>query len=168
MCIRDSPGDVHPLTRQHISTFLRYLPVDYVYGLRRVELRGRTSEEIGDPYGYYLNGEKTIVLFSVPPDLWQFPHTPGGSYWRFEVHDAEVEVVNDQVHVRWKRPVDLAYFFYREVFLHELGHHYHNQYRSRNKHPRYYAAKEASATRHAIQLAKRNKTFRLWHELPAG
>ncbi len=69
------PGDVHPLTRQHISNFLRYLPVDYVYGLRRVELRGRTSEEIGDPYGYYLNGEKTIVLFSVPPDLWQFPHT---------------------------------------------------------------------------------------------
>ena len=99
--------------------------------------------------------------------LWRFPHVPGNTYRRFKAHDAEVEVVGAEVFIRWTHPVDLAYFIYREVFLHELGHHHHNQYRSRNKHPRYDAAAEASADRHAVQLAKR-KIFLHLYPLLAG
>ena len=59
--------------------------------------------------------------------------------------------------------VDLAYLAF-EVFLHELGHHYQNQYRTKRKHPQTPAAKESSANRHVRFLSKR-QAFRIWHSM---
>lgn len=155
-------GDIHPLQREHITAFLNRLPIDYVYGLRRVELRART-DEIGCPFGYYRRKEKTVVLYSVPSDIWIVP-ADKISKETFESYGAEVRITDESAEIHWKNLEDLAYFLHYIVFLHELGHHFHNQYRSRNKHPRYYAAQEASADRHALKLEKRN-IFARWYAL---
>jgi hypothetical protein len=153
-------GDVHPLRKQHIVAFLHKLPIDYLYGLKRIELRPRPSDEIGKPYGCYLVDEKIIILYSVPALQWQVSDKGA---WLFELHGAEIEAKQDAVFVHWKKPVDLAYFMYREVFLHELGHHYDNQYRNKRKWPQTVSAHESSANRRAFNLAKR-EAFALWHD----
>ncbi len=137
------------------------MPVDYLYGLKQVELCARTSEAIGKPYGYYLPSEKVIRLFSVPPTEWRIDEIGAKSV--FQAHGADVEIEDDSLLVRWKRPVDVAYLMYREVFLHELGHHFDNQYRHKKKWPDSRRAEEASATRRAYELAKRS-AFSRWHE----
>lgn len=156
-------GDVHPLHKRHIVAFLRGMPIDYLYGLKRVELRPRTSDEIGKPYGCYLIDEKAISIYSVPATQWQVSEIE--AEWAFQLHGAEVKVEQDHLQVLWHKPVDLAYFMYREVFLHELGHHYDNQYRYKRKELQGRPAREASANRRAFELAKK-QTFTRWHEIP--
>jgi len=67
---RPRPGDVHPLAYGYLSALLNYQRVDYVYGLRKIELRPRVSSQVGDPYGFYRRSERLIVLYSVPPSRW--------------------------------------------------------------------------------------------------
>ena len=68
---RPSPGDVHPLSKQALSGILRQTPIEYLYGLKRIELRPRRNNKIGEPFGCYLPDEKTIWLYSSDGDTWK-------------------------------------------------------------------------------------------------
>lgn len=41
---RPASGDVHPLSKTAIRGILKKLPLEYVYGLKHIELRARNSE----------------------------------------------------------------------------------------------------------------------------
>lgn len=55
-------GDVHPIPKKELKGILKNLPIEYVYGLSRIELRARNSE-VGQPFGYYAGDEKAIIQF---------------------------------------------------------------------------------------------------------
>lgn len=164
---RPKPGDIHPVDKRHLALFLRYQPIDYLYGLKRVELRARLTGEIGLPYGYYSGREKTIVLYSVPPTEWRFPTLGPHSIARFMSYGATVVEEESGTWARWPAPIDAAYFLYRHVFLHELGHHYDYQYRHKRKYPRGRIYAETSANRHAMHLGRR-PVFALRYKLEAS
>jgi hypothetical protein len=153
-------GDIHPLCKRQVARLLQALPEEYLYGLRAIELRPRQAG-VGDPFGVYLNDENSVWIYSLPFPEWKLPPRSGASL--YEIHGAEVKRQEDCVSVVWPRPVDLAYFVYREVLLHELGHHWHNRYRTKRPHPKSPAAKESSASRHADVLAEL-AAFRTWFE----
>lgn len=63
---RPRNGDRHPLSAAVIRQILqRDVPIEYLNGLARIELRAR-SAEVGQPYAWYLPGERTILLYSLP------------------------------------------------------------------------------------------------------
>ena len=48
-------GDEHPISTSELERFLAGTGTEYLYGLKRIELRARVSESVGDPFGcYYL------------------------------------------------------------------------------------------------------------------
>ena len=153
-------GDIHPLQKCHVTKILQDLPEDYLYGLASIELRPRHAD-VGDPFGLYLNDERKIWIYSTPYPEWRLP--PNSGVYLYDIHGAKITRQEDFVSVLWLRPVDLAYFVYREVLLHELGHHWHNRYRTKRPHPKSPAAKESSANRHADFLAKL-PAFQKWYE----
>ncbi len=161
---RPRHGDIHPLNRTSLLSVLRYQRIDYLYGLRRIELRPRVSKQVGDPYGFYLGAEKLIVLYSVPPTRWHFPAR--GPYVRrnYEAYDAVVSEESDGAYVSWPRLFDLAFFMYQEVLLHEMGHHHDFQYRHKRKLPRGRRWEEVSAEHHSWRLSKTHG-WGLWCEL---
>jgi hypothetical protein len=159
---RPAHGDIHPLSGKHLRRIIPGIYKRYFYGLVSVELLPRNGDAIGRPYGEYLNDERKIRLYSVPFPEWRFSGRTAVGL--FDVHGAVVSREGDSTIVRWPSPLDLAYFMYREVFLHELGHHFHNRYRTKRHHPRTPAAKEASAERHAEWLGKL-RAFQGWHDV---
>ena len=109
----------------------------YFYGLTAIKLFPRPGK-IGEPYGLYLNDEKVVWLYSVPYPEWRFDRQINVNH--YESHGADVKSTDDGAILRWPASVDLAYYMYREVLLHELGHHFHNRYRTKRPHPRTPAA----------------------------
>ena len=158
---RPAHGDIHPISGADLERIIRGIYKRYFYGLTAIELLPRKGSSIGQPYGEYLNDEKKIRLYSVPFPQWHFQRPINKDY--YEVHGATVSTVGDTPTVQWRELVDVAYFMYREVFLHELGHHFHNRYRTKRPHPRTPAAKESSADRHADWLS-RLSAFQNWHK----
>jgi hypothetical protein len=158
---RPRQGDVHPLNNKYLSALLRYQRIDYLYGLRQIELRPRVSAQVGDPYGLYRRRERLIVLYSVPPARWRFPALGPSQRRNFEAYDAVVSEETDGVWVAWPRLFDLAFFTYQEVLLHELGHHHDYQYRHKRKLPRGRRWKEESAEEHKWRLSK-TRGWGLW------
>jgi hypothetical protein len=55
-------GDIHPLPKSILVRLLKHVPVEYFYGLSRIELRARQGK-IGDPFGAYGRDEKAIILY---------------------------------------------------------------------------------------------------------
>jgi hypothetical protein len=126
-------GDVHPLDRQWLRVLIRGLPIEYLYGLKRIELRARNGEA-GLPYGEYARDEKVIRLYSLPLEwCWYTDRVSDVHLRTLRNFDAEVSEDNGKVHVRWTHRNLLAWWFYAEVFVHELGHHHRNQYRFQNQ-----------------------------------
>ena len=158
---RPRHGDVHPLTRKYLSVLLRYQRIDYLYGLKQIELRPRMSDRVADPYGFYSSGEKLIVLYSVPPTRWQFSGLAPNDRRNFESYDAIVSEEANCVCVSWPRLFDLAYFMYQEVLCHELGHHHDFQYRHKRKLPVGRRWEEVSAEEHSWRLSK-TRGWGLW------
>jgi len=116
--------------------FLRFLlgtqvPVEYLYGLSRIELRARKSEEVGRPFGSYLVDEKAILLYSLPIQwVWQ-PTLSAEARSSLRGFLAEVTDSDKGTLITWHSEIFLGLWFFVTVFAHELGHHYGNQYRSR-------------------------------------
>ena len=124
-------GDQHPLTKRRLQELLGTVPVEYLYGLKAIELRGRISE-IGKPFAYYTRDEKRIVLYSLP-DKWELPNEPfllTRGMWR---HFVKTNKTDKGYTVEWFDPEMMGFWFYIDVFAHELGHHYRNQYRKKRK-----------------------------------
>ncbi|HVF10993.1 MAG TPA: hypothetical protein VNA16_09340 [Abditibacteriaceae bacterium] len=154
------PGDVHPLTRQDLRSLFKRIPLKYLYGLRRIELRSRGNDEIGHPYGSYRPGEKVIVLYSLPYE-WRFPgYNAGNVYSSFRRFCAEITEDDDSVIVRWPDPKKLSYWFYSDVFAHELGHHFRWQYRHKNGRFGRLRDEELVAELHAERLTKARFVFK--------
>jgi hypothetical protein len=155
-------GDIHPLDRQHLARLLRHQPVDYVYGLKRIELLPRQTQEIGRPLGSYVPREKAILLYSLPETGWRFTSLSPSCIAALRAHGAQV-VEGDGVQVSWLCLRELAYFMYM-VLLHELGHHHDYQYRQKRKWPHGRTFEERSADLHAARLDRRG-VFHLWDTL---
>ena len=129
-------GDVHALSPEMVRSILGRLPVEQLFGLRRIELRAR-PDRFGDPFAHYLRDERAILLYSVPDGDWTLaPHAVESL--RLRQYRASVRRHAGGAIVAWRPPVDRiiwrALWFWIEVLAHELGHHVRNQYRAR--HPR--------------------------------
>lgn len=127
--------DFYPFGKHLIAKLLKIIPREYIYGLKRIELRPRPNSDIGNPYGIYWLDEKIVILYSVPKGIWEYSNQLSQG-WQdlFELHDARILKENEsKIQVVWEKNVDLAYFIYKEVLLHELGHHYENQYKTKRK-----------------------------------
>lgn len=124
-------GDFHPVDRKLMSKILERIPIEYIYGLKKIALRSRMSQKIGDPYGFYLYYEKMIVLYSVPSDTWVLDGF--SQKWRkgFKSWGLKIEKQGESFFGCWE-PGKLRHFFCA-ILCHELGHHYSFQYRSKNK-----------------------------------
>jgi len=59
-------GDIHPLTKTDLMRLFKHIPLKYLYGVRRIELKPRLTTQIGDPFGQYSMPEKVVTLFSLP------------------------------------------------------------------------------------------------------
>ena len=127
---RPAPGDIHPLSKQAITRILRGIPIEYLYGLNRIELRPRRNNRIGEPFGCYLPDEKAIWLYSLPP-VWRMKKILPGFRKSIESFGAIVAIRNSAVEVRWPES-ESAYVdvWFLTVFMHELGHHFVEQYKN--------------------------------------
>lgn len=150
---RPRPGDVHPLAPADIRHCLRLLPPAYVYGLRGIELRAR-RDAVGAPYGTYLRGERRIWLYSCPPRRWRFEPEVWPRHRGLLADGATPAAVPgdpDGVWIEWHDPADL-WRVYLQVLVHELGHHYVNQYRASRPRPGTRRRNEAVADLHGERI----------------
>ena len=112
-----------------VLRILRRTPEKYLYGLSCVELRSREGA-IGEPFGLYRPSERSIHLYSLPV-VWRMSEFAENSQASVEGYFADVERHEDHVWIRWPSDPLLSLWFFFEVFAHELGHHFRNQYRSK-------------------------------------
>ena len=132
---RAPPGDFHPLGPRTLRRYLRWVPWEYVYGLRCVELMPRRGKAIGDPYGSYRPRERKIRLYSVPKTTWTFERM--GEPWKayFRSQGAQVTDSAGAVVVEWADPTGIRVFYAYDVLFHELGHHHVHRYGTKRKMP---------------------------------
>ena len=145
-------GDLHPIDKKLMKSILERIPVEFIYGLKTVEMRSRKNEKIGDPYGLYRYSERMIVLYSVPSDSWVLDgFTP---LWRkaFRAWGSKVEKQGKTFFCTWA-PSKLKHFFCA-VLCHELGHHYTFQYDSKNKLIPHQTTNENLADLHGSRILK--------------
>ena len=126
-----TPGDRHPLTKRSLAGLLTRIPVEYLYGLSRIELRAWQRPAVGEPFARYRIRTRDILLFSLPPVRYCKPLDP---YFRasYEKFDAVIDQEGEGFRISWRSPAALSLWFYCEIFTHELGHHFVEQYRAKN------------------------------------
>ena len=124
-------GDIYPIDKKLMSSILERIPVEYIYGLKKIALRSRENNRIGDPYGFYRYSDRMIVLYSVPSDAWVLDGF--SPQWRkaFKNWGMTLEKQGECFLGIWEGS-KLRHFFCA-VLCHELGHHYTFQYDSKNK-----------------------------------
>ncbi len=131
---RPRPGDSHPLSRTFGQAAVSRVPLEYLYGLDRIELRPREGESVGSPFGVYWKDEKAIILYSLPMEWsWRGIQTRSRLVRRMCQFGAKTTERDGVLDIRWPFHDARAVWFYLEVFAHELGHHHRNKYRSRNR-----------------------------------
>jgi hypothetical protein len=129
---RPAKGDAHPIPAGVIRRILGVVPVEYVYGLRLIELRARQNS-VGLPFAFYRPGERKIVIYSVPP-VWEFELLPPSlrrSLKRFHAAIAD-SPARTMSRITWNPPEFRTVWFAAEVLAHEFGHHLRFQYRHKN------------------------------------
>jgi hypothetical protein len=124
------------------------IPLQYLYGLRRIELRPRQSNRIGKPFAFYSVGDKSIILYSLPI-VWRLDSIPARFQRVLEAYDAIVEKSADSVIVRWPDQAKMSIWYWTDVLMHELGHHFMHQYRHKNGTVNIAEAREFIADLHA-------------------
>ena len=126
------PGDLHPIPAAALRRLLkREVPLAYLHGLNRIELRPRSSNEVGSPFALYRRSEKSIILYSLPLEWFWKPYPSAKLVARMQHFFAAVDVSSQGVQVTWPGREVLMIWFYIEVLAHELGHHYRWQHRGR-------------------------------------
>ena len=123
-------GDIHPLPKFFIGRMIPDIPIEYLYGLRYIELRARENKSIGKPFAFYDRADRIMVLYSLPLE-WSL----NGISEPLEqsVRRCYGTIVKDDgsVTVTWPRQFLMNFWFFDYVFCHELGHHFSEQYRHR-------------------------------------
>jgi hypothetical protein len=124
-------GDIYPIDKKLMKSILERIPVEYIYGLKKIALHSRKNNEIGCPYGYYRYSDRMIVLYSVPLDAWVLDGFP--PQWRkaFRNWGMTLEKKGESFLGIWEG--DKLKHFFCAVLCHELGHHYTFQYDTKNK-----------------------------------
>ena len=129
---RPRRGDHHPLSAQTLRRVLRReVPVEYLNGLKRIELRPRVSDVVGEPFACYLKGEKVIILYSLPRSWSWSSQVSADLIDKMRRFFAVITECPAGVQVEWPAAEVLSMWYFVEVFAHELGHHYRTQYRIR-------------------------------------
>ncbi len=149
---RPRHGDEHGLSARQVRGVLKYMHYEYVYGLRRIELRPRVAAEIASPWGLYDPVERIIVLYSVPAGPWWLGTHLRGTHAACLRYGAESVAGSGGWMISWPKITDRAFFIYSHVFLHELGHHFDQMFRHKRKLPVDTPTLERSAERHAARL----------------
>ncbi|MBM4028115.1 MAG: hypothetical protein FJ280_22380 [Planctomycetes bacterium] len=149
---RPREGDVHPLSKSILAGALKTVPVEYLYGLSRVELRA-TKGKIGDPFGAYRPREKVIILYSLPR-RWVVDRMSEGGQRDLEAFGARVLPQGGQWHVDWPSEAGPAVWFFKEVLTHELGHHFAEQYKNKRGRIRGVKFREMNADLHSCRLTR--------------
>ncbi len=125
-------GDVHPVPPTDLRLFLHLLPLEFLCGLKRIELRARQSIEVGRPFGCYLPDEKVVILFSLPTSF-NFGWPSEDSLRRLLLFRPQVDFTDNGLEVAWTDLGQLAIWFFTDVVIHELAHHFDNQYGHKNR-----------------------------------
>ena len=129
---RPRRGDVHPMDGKEFRWVLPLVPREYLYGLRRIELRPRKSNIVGMPFGLYRRREKAIILYSLPLKWsWLGPAGDHPTLRRLRVAGALITTAPHEVVVEWRSIRRLSLWWWWVVVTHELGHHFRYQFRAR-------------------------------------
>lgn len=151
---RPAPGDIHPLPKGVLAGALRLdVPVEYIYGLNRIELRAREGNRIGEPFAAYRKDEKAIILYSLPV-VWVVPSMPVSNRKSLEAYWAEVVRKDKEWQVSWPSKACLAWWYFHEVVTHELGHHFAEQYKKKRGKIRGLRYRELNADLHSSRLTR--------------
>jgi hypothetical protein len=157
------PGDIHPLTRKMLRRLLPHLAPHLLVAISRIELRARTSSEVGDPFGSYHPRDALIRLYSVPFPNWPddemkvlHPQSPLGSC------GATLVTIDGRPNIHWERLSDLSRY-YSQILAHELGHHYVFRQRRKSPLPETIRAHELRADWHMWRMGMR-RAFKLAFE----
>jgi len=146
-----TPGDTHPIPKRVLRRVLTEIPIEYVYGLSRIEMRARQEPGIGRPFGCYVHSERAIILYSLPP-VWHFDRLADDFRQSLERFHARIVPSSPGFIIMWPEPGLLALWFYSYVFTHELGHHFAEQYKAKNGVMPSRSVSERSADLHARRL----------------
>lgn len=155
---RPRRGDIHPLPKSQLEEILPAAGLEYLYGLKRIELRARRSESIGKPFATYYVRERMVVLYSLPLE-WKFDRLHKS--WQRHLANWGAKVVSGAhgMDVIWPDAETLGHWFWCQVFIHEVGHHFAYQYKARNRRPpRMVKANEALAELHVERYPHRLRT----------
>jgi hypothetical protein len=129
------------------------IPIEFLYGLRHIELRAREGAAIGDPFGYYRFADKVLVLYSLPLQwsLTQISEPLERSVTRFF---GDISKSDELVTVSWSEPFLMGFWFFDYVFCHELGHHFDEQYHHRRGRTEGRPYEEAFADLQGLRISK--------------
>jgi hypothetical protein len=146
-------GDIHPLSKSMLARALQRIPLEYLYGLTRIELRARHGNGIGAPFGAYRPGDKVVILYSLPM-VWLIDWMTEGYQKDLERFGARVSQDGRTWQVRWRSRSWLSLWFFKEIVLHELGHHFAEQYKNKRSRIRGIRFREMNANLHSFRLAR--------------
>src|SRR5258705_771790 len=141
-------ADVHPLAKATLARLLSKLPVEYLYGLSRIELRARQGNEVGKPFASYWKDERAIILYSLPT-VWRFRSMSPEFMRSLVKFHADFQFEEEMIVVSWRDNCVMSLWFYCDVFTHELGHHFVRQYQNKNSRIRSRTQEEHVAKLHA-------------------
>ncbi len=149
---RPYPGDVHPISKGKLARMLRGLPAELYYGLRLIEMRARQGP-VGEPFAEYSRQAKTIRLYSLPPAV-HFARLASYQRRLLDACGATVTPEGSGHTVLWPDTDAMGFWFFLEVFLHELEHHYRMQYPYKTGRPRRRREEEFLAERGKFRIAR--------------
>jgi hypothetical protein len=136
-----------------LARALKRIPLEYPYGLSRIELRARHGNGIGAPFAAYRPDEEVVVLYSLPV-LWVIDWMSEGCQRDLETLGARVSPQGRTWHVRWRSRPHLALWFFKEVVVHKLGHHFAEQYENKRGRIRGIRFRERNADLHSLRLTR--------------
>ena len=146
-------GDIHPVSKSALERRMPGILIEYLYGLKRIELRARRSSAIGVPFGVYYEREHIVALYSLPL-VWELDRLMQGWQECLVAYQANVKRGAMTV-VSWPSEAALELWFWDQVVMHELGHHFVEQYRNRNGRIRTRKAHEGLANLHVGRYLNR-------------
>jgi len=125
---KPAPGESHPLPKRALQALLPKLPVEYLYGLKRIELHASRKDT---PFGEYRISERVIFLYLLPMRM-GFPTLDGELRRSLRQFKANIKKARLGYLISWPDGVARTLWFYSYVFTHELGHHFVEQYKNKN------------------------------------
>ncbi len=147
---KPAKDDMHPISKSMLNRILNEIPLEYLYGLKRIELRGR-NDKIGNPFGYYISDENAIILFSLPMN-WCLEYISPDLEESLLSYGVEITECDNNYLINLKDEMRASLWFYCYVLAHELGHHYVEQYKNKNSREMSKSHNELVADLHSIRL----------------